>query len=92
MSGCDENETMYSCLVYFSIVCCSLLDGNLTLLLPDCVLLSLSGAPVDFKQEVTPIDRLVFYPPCLVQPVHLAAASGQVGIVEILLNNGELAW
>ena len=87
---------MYSCLVYFSIVCCSLLDGNLTLLLPACVLLSLTGAPVDFKQEFTPTDRFWFSPrlylPRLVQPVHLAAASGQVGIVESLLNNGELAW
>ena len=91
MSGCDGNEIMYSCLVYFSIVCCSLLDGNLTLLLPACVLLSLSGAPVDFKQEFRPRGRFTFTQH-LVQPVHLAAASGQVGIVENLLNNGELAW
>ncbi|MDA8032295.1 MAG: hypothetical protein MPK62_14450, partial [Alphaproteobacteria bacterium] len=67
--------------MYFSIVCCSLLDGNLTLLLPACVLLSLTGAPVDFKQEFTPTNRF-WFSPRLVQPVHLAAASGQVGIVE----------
>ena len=54
---------------------------------------SLTGAPVDFEQEFEPRDRFRFYPARLVQPVHLAAASGQVGIVESLLNNyGELAW
>ena len=52
---------------------------------------SLTGAAVDFKQEFTSIGRVSFLPPHLVQPVHLAAASGQVGIVENLLNNGELA-
>ena len=53
---------------------------------------SLTGAPVDFKRKFKPRDRFGFYPQRLVQPVHLAAASGQVGIVENLLNNGELAW
>ena len=53
---------------------------------------SLTGAPVDFKQEITLIGRFKFIRPHLVQPVHLAAASGQVGIDKNLLNNGELAW
>ena len=78
--------TLVSCI---SLLHAFLLDVNFTLLSPVRMLLSHAGAPIDFKL----VFRLEnFYFAHSVQPVHLAAAGGHVGLVEDLLHNGELAW